>query len=177
MDQGRPFQDALVHFFKDPDFDPIRAFESSSYILTYILKLTLVMWRHLLVKVEHSFLNTMENRITSDDVHDLLGGSLSSVSAELSKCAHLVARKTIPTIRALCREHAGEDYLAGVLEDYTILCEDIIHVAARAEKAHAIVLSKLSITESKKAIEHSIQGIELARSVGRLTKLAFVSIS
>ncbi|KAH0612645.1 uncharacterized protein H6S33_009025 [Morchella sextelata] len=60
------------------DFNAIRAFENSSYLITHILRLTLVMWRHLLVRIEHSFLGAMEGRITSDEVHDLTGGSLSS---------------------------------------------------------------------------------------------------
>lgn len=167
-----PFQDELVHFFKGPDFDPKLALGSSSYIINHVLNLTLVMWRHLLVKIEHSFLDEIENRTTSDDVYC---GSLSSISAELSKCAHLVEKKTIPTIRALCRDQAGKENLGEVLEGYITLCEDIQHVTARAEKAQVIGLSMLSILESKKAIEHSVRGIELAKRVGRLTKLAFVS--
>lgn len=126
------------------------------------------------MKVEHSFLVAMENRVTSDDIHD---GSLSAVSAELSKCAHLILKKTIPTIEALSKDQAGERNLREVLEEYAILCEDIQHVAVRAEKAHTIALSKLSILESRKAIEHSVRSIELAKRVGRLTKLAFVRIS
>ncbi|RPB10618.1 hypothetical protein P167DRAFT_250289 [Morchella conica CCBAS932] len=81
--QRTPFQQELVDFFKSSDFNAIRAFENFSYLVAYILKPTLVMWRHLLVRIEHSFLGAMEGRITSDDVHDLTGGSLSSVSAEL----------------------------------------------------------------------------------------------
>lgn len=167
-----PFQDELVRFFKGPDFNPKLALESSSYTISHILSLTLVMWRHLLAKIEHPFLDEIEDRITSDDVYD---GGLSSVSAELSKCVHLVENKTIPTIRALCRDQIGEENLKEVLEEYITLCEDIQYVAARAEKAHAIGLSMLSILESKKAIEYSVRGIELAKRVGRLTKLAFVS--
>lgn len=174
--QRTPFQQELVDFFKSSDFNAIRAFENSSYLLAYILRLTLVMWRHLLVRIEHSFLGAMEGRITSDDVHDLTGGSLSSVSAELSKCAQLIVRKTIPTIKALSQDPKTRSDLDGVLEEFTSLCEDMHYVSMRAEKAHSIVLAKLTIVESKKAIEHSIMGIELARRVGRLTYLAFVSI-
>lgn len=123
------------------------------------------------MRIEHPFLDAIENGVL-DDAH---GGSLSSVSAELSKCAYLIIKKTIPTIRELCRDHAGKENLGEVLEEYISLCEDIQHVAVRAEKAHAIGLSVLSILESKQAIEHSLQGVELAKRVGRLTKLAFVS--
>lgn len=126
------------------------------------------MWRHLLVKLEHTFLTAIENR----DMHD---GSLSAVSAELSRCAYLVARKTIPTIRALCKDATETRNLSRVLGEFEALVGDLEHVAARAEKAHAVVLAKVSILESKKAIEHSVRGIELAKRVGRLTKLAFVS--
>lgn len=148
-----PFQDKLVRFFREPDFNPKLAFESSSYIISHIPSLTLVMWRHLLAKIEYLLRDEIEDIITSDDIY---GGSPSSVSAELSKCAHLVEKKTIPTIRALRKD---QDNLEEVLEEYITLCEDIQHVAARAEKAHAIGLPMLSILESKKAIEHSVRGI------------------
>jgi hypothetical protein len=167
--QRTPFQQDLAGFFESSDFNAIRAFENSSYLITHILRLTLVMWRHLLVRIEHSFLGAMEGRITSDEVHDLTGGSLSSVSAELSKCAQLIVRKTIPTIRALSQDPKAGSDLDGVLEEFTSLCEDMHYVSMRAEKAHSIVLTKLTIVESKKAIEHSIRGIELAKKVGRFS--------